>query len=280
MTVHGVKEFRETFKVCLAPVTLVCGMNRSGRSTFMNIFRRFSEIKECGSGTWCSYGPQLDQLKLATDDERLSVSFKCDLVTDMSPFDLSNEYNFTAEECSINGKHATFNDVRNHKLLSCFNKEKTSVTEDEVFGKTSHIMCGIDIKADKGGKQCWDYGTVEHTVSEILSLPEDGFECLSCPERGLTPKGQNRIGELLIETALKRNCQIVVKTNSDHIINALRIAVREGTLKPEDALILWFSRENGEKSEIAPIEINKYGSPSDYPDGFLDGMTEQLLKLC
>ena len=82
-----------------------------------------------------------------------------------------------------------------------------------------------------------------------------------------------------------------VETHSDHIINGVRVAVRDGVLKPEDVNIAFFERKERLKdnakdsddmeihSEIRNIKIDDNGSLSEYPEDFMDEWNNQLLEL-
>ena len=110
------------------------------------------------------------------------------------------------------------------------------------------------------------------------------------PEAHIHPRGQAKLGELIARAAAF-GVQLFVETHSDHVINGVRVAVRDGILKPEDVNIAFFERRphqvlgvDGEicteiYSEINPIRVDNNGMLSDYPKGFLDEWDNQLEEL-
>ena len=76
--------------------------------------------------------------------------------------------------------------------------------------------------------------------------------------------------------------QLFVETHSDHIINGIRVAVKEKLIEKEKVNILFFDKETAEKEQyakITPILVDGNGSLSDYPDNFMDEWSSQLSKL-
>ncbi len=96
------------------------------------------------------------------------------------------------------------------------------------------------------------------------------------PEAHLHPRAQSRIMSFLIKIAVKKELQIIIETHSDHVVNGMRIAIKEKVISSKDAHILYFSDE---KKPIKLITSDINGTLSDYPDDFMDEWTEQLLKL-
>ena len=101
------------------------------------------------------------------------------------------------------------------------------------------------------------------------------------PEAHLHPKGQAKMGELIAKCA-STGTQLFVETHSDHIVNGLRVAVKEKIVATNQVGINYFSKnnENGESFTIStPIKIGINGELSDYPQDFIDEWENQLMKL-
>lgn len=62
------------------------------------------------------------------------------------------------------------------------------------------------------------------------------------PESHLHPKGQSAIGRLLAATAAN-GVQIFCESHSDHIINGVRVAVKEGIIQQNQLAVYYFSRD-------------------------------------
>jgi predicted ATPase len=115
-------------------------------------------------------------------------------------------------------------------------------------------------------------------------MPVNGRESpllLENPEGHLHPRGQAAMGELL-SLAASTGRQIICETHSDHIINSVRVAVREKKIANDQVVILFFESvpsDTEPHSTITPIVLDGNGSPDNYPDNFLDEWGIQLSKL-
>ena len=101
------------------------------------------------------------------------------------------------------------------------------------------------------------------------------------PEAHLHPKGQAKMGELIARCAAS-GVQLFVETHSDHIVNGLRVAVKEKIITPKQVGINYFTKniENGESYTVnTPIKIGINGELSYYPQDFIDEWENQLMKL-
>ncbi len=118
-------------------------------------------------------------------------------------------------------------------------------------------------------------------VIAILKAQKGDILILENPESHLHPKGQSTIGRMMAYAA-QTGVQIFVETHSDHIINGLRVAVKNKKLLPENAKIFYFDRVLDDLKQYSAVEeilIDKNGELSDYPQGFLDEWNEQLMEL-
>lgn len=68
---------------------------------------------------------------------------------------------------------------------------------------------------------------------------------LQQPEVHLHPSAQAALGSLFCDIAASRR-QVIVETHSDHLIDRVRMDMRDRKtkLKPEDVSILYFERDN------------------------------------
>jgi len=118
-------------------------------------------------------------------------------------------------------------------------------------------------------------------VLSVLKAKPGDLLILENPESHLHPKGQSIIGSL-IAYAAQSGIQIILETHSDHIINGVRVAVKEGKLEKDKAKIFYFERfidDLDVQTIVHNINIDKNGELSNYPKGFLDEWDEQLAKL-
>ena len=82
-------------------------------------------------------------------------------------------------------------------------------------------------------------------VTELLRPTESRMFLLQQPEVHLHPSAQAALGSLFCEIAADGR-QLLVETHSDHLIDRVRMDIRDGKskLKPDDVSILYFERRN------------------------------------
>ncbi len=100
---------------------------------------------------------------------------------------------------------------------------------------------------------------------------------IDSPEAHLHPRGQARMGAFLAQMAAA-GVQILVETHSDHVMDGVRIAIREGILRPEDAAFHYFMR-NESTTDIRTPQIDADGRLSDWPEGFFDQHRRNMASL-
>lgn len=120
------------------------------------------------------------------------------------------------------------------------------------------------------------YSYVLPVIVAALLAQKDSLLIVENPEAHLHPAAQSRIMKFLIHVAKEKNLQLIIETHSDHVVNGMRIAIKEGTLDACEAHVLYFSDN---ESHAKMITCDKNGTLSDYPDDFLDEWTLQMLKL-
>lgn len=101
------------------------------------------------------------------------------------------------------------------------------------------------------------------------------------PEAHLHPKGQSKLGELLARCAAE-GAQLFVETHSDHIVNGVRVAVKNKILPPYEPYIQYFTKKyeaDQTYTAVTPIKIGSNGELSEYPADFMDEWEIQLMKL-
>lgn len=122
--------------------------------------------------------------------------------------------------------------------------------------------------------------TLPVVVSLLSSAPGD-LVFLENPEAHLHPRAQSKIGELIARAAAS-GVQVIFETHSDHVLNGIRIAIKSGILKSEDATILFFDRDNVEESNgtrVTSLTIDSNGRIDDWPSGFFDEFEKSIERL-
>ncbi len=108
---------------------------------------------------------------------------------------------------------------------------------------------------------------VRENASSILLLQQ--------PEVHLHPSAQAALGTAFCQTAQPRR-QIVLETHSDHLIDRVRMDVRDGTtpLQPDDVSILFFER-SGLDVRIHSIRMDGDGNILDAPNCYRQFFMEE-----
>jgi predicted ATPase len=112
-------------------------------------------------------------------------------------------------------------------------------------------------------------------VSGLIAKPGEVL-IVENPEAHLHPRAQSRLVRFLAKVS-RTGVQIFIETHSDHILNALRIAVYDMLITNEEANILYFPPEIGQP--IIQIPIQENGRIENWPPGFFDQMDEDFKVL-
>ena len=114
-------------------------------------------------------------------------------------------------------------------------------------------------------------------VLTALLAPSGSLCLVENPEAHLHPRGQTRLGEFVVRAALA-GVQVFVETHSDHFMDGVRIAVREGLIQPNEVAFHYFNRTGGKTIAFSP-QLDADGRLSSWPKGFFDQHEENLAKL-
>jgi len=169
--------------------------------------------------------------------------------------------------------------------------EKVEVSDDEKY------IMSVGFEDDKDSKHRFKPQNVGFGISYVLPVlialltsKRHDIVLIENPEAHLHPKGQAAMGNL-IARAVASCVQVFVETHSDHVVNGIRSAVKDGIVTPKAVNIAFFERKEHDVlsgggmahqeiySEVRNIRVDKNGSLSEYPDGFLDEWNNQLMEL-
>jgi predicted ATPase len=113
-------------------------------------------------------------------------------------------------------------------------------------------------------------------VVAILSAMPGDIVAIENPEAHLHPRGQTQLGRLI--ALIQPGAQVLVETHSDHVLNGLRIAVRERLISPEQVRLHYVERKDGASQTKSP-KIDVEGRLDYWPDGFFDEYEKTLAAL-
>ncbi len=104
---------------------------------------------------------------------------------------------------------------------------------------------------------------------------------IDSPEAHIHPMGQSRIGYFLGVMAAS-GVQVICETHSDHVLNGIRLAVADKSIRHSDVSIHFF-QPPVDVAEGAPQitspQIDVKGSLDIWPEGFFDQTDKDLAKL-
>ena len=117
-------------------------------------------------------------------------------------------------------------------------------------------------------------------IAELFRDKETPMFLLQQPEVHLHPSAQAALGTLFCQIA-DWNRQLVVETHSDHMLDRVRMDIRDGVgkLRPEDVSILFFEREDLD-AQIHSLRLdsegNVVGAPPSYRRFFMEESRRSL----
>ena len=106
-------------------------------------------------------------------------------------------------------------------------------------------------------------------VTELLKRSPQPMFLLQQPEVHLHPSAQAALGSLLCEIAAGGGPQLVIETHSDHLLDRVRMDVRDGRtrLRPDDVSVLYFEPSDVEV-QIHSLRIDDQGNVLRAPDSY------------
>lgn len=117
-------------------------------------------------------------------------------------------------------------------------------------------------------------------IVALLSAKPGDIIIIENPESHIHPKGQSTIGKLLAKVA-KIGVQLFIETHSDHIINGIRVAIKQGIPANLVNLIFFVRGENLNEiySTYNNPRIDQDGRIDFWPKDFFDEWNNNLIEL-
>ncbi len=353
-TIHirNFKCFRDE-KLRLAPLSLMTGLNGTGKSSVIQSILVFKQSSDAGNnnvhlnGYWTTLGSLSDVLSFFDEkEETISINlmressickFEFSTNSESPPKWSSDNIEFILEPlnsfsylCADRwgprvampmddqnalprhvGKYGEFtvHFLTEHgqskipnSLLPSHPNAKSRLLEDEVTAWLGEVSPGARINTQSVPQADFSYSTfafpagdqvtrdfratnvgfgLSYSLPVIVSLVSakpGGLVIIENPEAHLHPAGQTAIGRL-IATVANTGVQVIVETHSDHILDSIRIAVKDSLILSENVAIHYFRRKDNGESEVISPTIRADGKMSAWPRGFFDQSAKNLTRL-
>lgn len=122
-------------------------------------------------------------------------------------------------------------------------------------------------------------------IIALLTAQPNDIILLENPEAHIHPKGQRVLGEM-IAAASASGAQIILETHSDHILNGIRLSVKNKVVPCETVKLYYLYQEtcSGNPGELYTHQIrnpliDEDGMLSEWPTGFFDEWDNALVEL-
>ncbi len=114
-------------------------------------------------------------------------------------------------------------------------------------------------------------------VAGLLAKPGQAL-LIDSPEAHLHPKAQSMMGRFIAAMA-NSGVQVIVETHSDHVLNGVRLAVRDRVIKPSNVAVHFFSGVTDSDLGISSVHVDNDGAIDAWPTGFFDQSERDLAQL-
>ncbi len=325
--IQGFKCFdNENFTI--APLTLLSGLNSSGKSTFIQAIRLAYGHKDSSKGPLSELVSTLHsnfKINLTSGNSRFSFKYPYSKVTDYSN-NVPNLISYISADrlgpqlhlpiCSDRSKginvgvkgEFVLDFLEYHFELAGLSKilqipeTKSSGVYNNIAAWLSMISPGIRfewetiqkadiIRAEYSGHRPSNVGFgISYTLPIIANSivyaalvakykNKSALIMLENPEAHLHPAGQTQLGIFLAKVA-SCGVQLIIETHSDHLLNGIRLAVKNKFLGAEKLNFYYFKYDFDEERSIVhqPI-LDQNGYFDEWPDGFFDETEKNLERL-
>lgn len=149
------------------------------------------------------------------------------------------------------------------------------------FVRLQFRRSGPDVKTDPQRATNVGFGLTYAlpVVIGCLMASSESLLLVENPEAHLHPAGQALLGRLCAYAA-SGGAQVIVETHSDHVLNAIRLTIKEGKLDADRTVLHFFTRESGVlQPRLSKVQIGSDGMIDSWPAGFFDQWDQAVEQL-
>ena len=106
-------------------------------------------------------------------------------------------------------------------------------------------------------------------VVTLLTANSGSIVIIENPESHLHPRGQAELAKLMAQVS-ESGVQIICESHSDHIINGIRVAIKEGIIEAKKTAVDYFSKNEAQETTVEELILDNNGNLDSYPIGLLD----------
>ena len=111
---------------------------------------------------------------------------------------------------------------------------------------------------------------------QLITADKGATVLIEEPEIHLHPKAQADLAEVLADTALAEDKQIIMTTHSEHLLSRLLTLVAEKRLSPEELAIYSFEKDEKGECSATEIEVTELGQVTGGLTGFFDANLDEM----
>lgn len=111
----------------------------------------------------------------------------------------------------------------------------------------------------------------------VLTAKRGSMIIIENPEAHLHPAAQTRMG-MFLSIAAKNGVQVIIESHSEHLMNGIRLSVKDKTLTPDQVEFCFIDIKKGAPQKTR-IPIEEDGQLLRWPLGFFDEWEQSLIKI-
>lgn len=156
--------------------------------------------------------------------------------------------------------------------------EKRGEKIELTYSNTRGRIAGIDLSPVN---VAFGFSYILPIVLAVLTAEPGSLLIVENPEAHLHPAAQSKIGKLLA-LAAQNGVQVLIETHSDHLLNGVRVMVKESKLDT-DKVIVHFLNADHDSTDAhrsrQTLKIRQNGKLDGWPAGFFDEWENNLRQL-